>query len=250
MNDSHKIYGLTGFPLGHSFSRAFFTDKFRRENIDAEYVNIELPHISDITDVILNSPALAGFNVTIPHKETIIPMLDSVDAGALAIGAVNVVKIDRNGGVPRLTGYNTDIIGFTESIRPLLHGTHSKALVLGSGGASKAVCAGLRSLGIEPLTVSRTPSGNSVSYSELDRETIASHTIIVNTTPLGMFPATDASPDIPYRHITPRHVCYDVIYNPAETLFMKRCAEAGATVEGGLRMLELQALAAWDIWNN
>lgn len=240
------VYGLVGFPLGHSFSRSYFTDKFAREGIDARYINFELPDISLLENVVADTAGLRGFNVTIPYKQAVIPMLNHLDAEAAEIGAVNVVRVERDGS---LSGYNSDVYGFVESIRPLLAGgNHTKALVLGTGGASRAVCYGLRSLGIRPTRVSRKPGPDNITYAGLSPEVMSAHTVVVNTTPLGMYPAVDTAPDIPYDMITSRHVCFDLVYNPETTRFMQLSAARGATVSNGLRMLRLQALRAWDIW--
>ena len=244
-------YGLIGYPLGHSFSRGYFNEKFKAEGIDAEYLNFEIPTIDDFIEVVESNPDLKGLNVTIPYKEQVINYLDELAPDARQIGAVNVIQIIRQPkGKVKLVGHNSDVIGFTQSIEPLLKPHHHKALVLGTGGASKAVFHGLKSLGIEPTYVSRTPKGPSyLTYSQLTPEVRAEHTVIVNTTPLGMYPKTDTCPDIPYDLLTADHLLYDVVYNPDETLFMKRGQAQGATVKNGLEMLLLQAFAAWEIWN-
>lgn len=228
----------------------FFNKKFSDERIPAEYVNFELPALSELPKILRINRNLRGLNVTIPYKEKIIPYLDSIDSTASEIGAVNVIKIDcDNNGNQCLTGYNSDIVGFTDSIAPILTSEHKKALILGTGGASKAVYAGLHELGLSPVLVSRTPGAHQLTYGDLTHDIIAEHTVIVNTTPLGMSPRTQACPDIPYRFISAKHICYDLVYNPEVTLFMTRCAEQGATVKNGLEMLHRQALAAWHIWN-
>ncbi|MCI5664624.1 MAG: shikimate dehydrogenase [Mediterranea sp.] len=244
-------YGLIGYPLGHSFSRGYFNEKFKAEGIDAEYLNFEIPSINDFMEVIESNPDLKGLNVTIPYKEQVINYLDELAPDARQIGAVNVIQIIRQPkGKVKLVGHNSDVIGFTQSIELLLKPHHQKALVLGTGGASKAVFHGLKSLGIEPTYVSRTPKDPSyLTYGQLTPEVMAGHTVIVNTTPLGMYPKTDTCPDIPYELLTTDHLLYDVVYNPAETLFMKRGQTQGATVKNGLEMLLLQAFAAWEIWN-
>lgn len=247
-NSYSKIYGLIGFPLGHSFSQDYFNRKFEAESIDARYVNFEIPEISDFRSVIANNPNLNGLNVTIPYKQQVIALLDEMDPEAAEIGAVNVVKFIRNNGKLVLKGYNSDIIGFRDSIAPLLSDDHTHALVLGTGGASKAICYVLRSLGIEPQLVSRSAAPGVITYADLDAEIIESHKVIVNTTPLGMYPHVDECPDIPYHLLTPKHLCYDLLYNPDVTMFMKRASEAGAEVKNGLEMLLLQAFAAWNIW--
>lgn len=244
-------YGLIGYPLKHSFSIGYFNEKFQAENIDAEYVNFEIPRIEDFMEVIEENPNLCGLNVTIPYKEQVIPYLDELDKDTAKIGAVNVIKIIRPGkGRIKLVGYNSDIIGFTKSIEPLLQPQHTKALILGTGGASKAVYHGLANLGIRSTFVSRTKkSDNILTYNELTPEIMQGHTVIVNTTPLGMYPKVDFCPDIPYDQLTPNHLLYDLLYNPSETLFMKKGMERGATVKNGLEMLLLQAFAAWEIWH-
>ena len=243
-------YGLIGYPLGHSFSRGYFNEKFKAEGIDAEYLNFEIPSIIEFNQVIEENPDLCGLNVTIPYKEQVINYLDELAPDARQIGAVNVIQIIRQSkGKVKLVGHNSDVIGFTQSIEPLLKPSHRKALILGTGGASKAVRHGLASLGIEPTYVSRTPKAPTfLTYEQLTPEVMASHTVIVNTTPVGMYPKVDHCPDIPYDLLTPDHLLYDLIYNPDETLFMKRGKAQGATVKNGLEMLLLQAFAAWEIW--
>lgn len=254
MTEQHRLFGLIGYPLGHSFSRGYFNDKFAAENINAEYVNFEIPAIHDIIGVVENNRDLVGLNVTIPYKKQVIPYLDHLDRDAEAIGAVNVIKIDRNVGKDgrgiELTGYNSDMVGFRNSIAPLITPERNKALVLGTGGASKAVSYGLRQLGVEPTYVSRTPRKGVLTYSDLTPEIMEQHKVIVNATPLGMYPNVDSCPDIPYEFITPGHLLYDVIYNPDVTTFMKKGAEHGAEVKNGLEMLLLQAFEAWRIWNS
>lgn len=249
MNTSYaKIYGLIGYPLGHSFSQGFFNQKFESENIDARYFNFEIPAIENLNEIIAGNPNLAGLNVTIPYKQQVIPLLDELDPEAAEIGAVNVIKFIRRNGKLILKGYNSDIIGFRDSIAPMLSEVHTHALVLGTGGASKAICYALRSLGIKSQLVSRRHGPNVITYADLTPEIMAEHKIIVNTTPLGMYPHIDQSPDIPYSLLTPDHLCYDLLYNPDVTQFMKQSAAAGATVKNGLEMLLLQAFAAWNIW--
>ncbi|MGI6218870.1 MAG: shikimate dehydrogenase family protein [Bacteroidaceae bacterium] len=243
------LYGLIGYPLKHSFSRSFFNEKFAAEKINAEYRNFEIPSIEDFMEVIESNPELRGLNVTIPYKEKVIPYLDSLDSSASEIKAVNVIKITHTKDKLHLTGYNSDIIGFTESISPLLKPHHRKALILGTGGASKAVDHGLRQLGIETLFVSRKEGKErSITYDKVTPELLKEYTVIVNTTPLGMFPIEDVCPDLPYEALGKEHLLYDLIYNPENTLFMKNGAKQGATVKNGLEMLLLQAYAAWDIW--
>lgn len=243
-------YGLIGYPLKHSFSVNYFNEKFNSEGIDAEYVNFEIPSINELPDVIKDNPNLKGLNVTIPYKEKVISYLDELDKDAQSIGAVNVVKIIRQPkGKYKLIGYNSDIIGFTESIEPLLEPHHKKALILGTGGASKAVFHGLKNLGIEAKYVSRTPAEGMLCYEELTPEIMTEYTIIVNGTPVGMYPKVDFCPDIPYEYLTPNHLLYDLLYNPNVTLFMKKGEQYGAKTKNGLEMLLLQAFAAWEIWH-
>ena len=244
-----KKFGLIGYPLGHSFSKNFFNEKFHSENIDAEYVNFEIPSIKELPAVLLENPDLVGLNVTIPYKEQVISYLDELDADAAAIGAVNVIKIVRQKGKNKLVGYNSDIIGFMQSIEPLLEPQHKKALILGTGGASKAVFHGLKKLGVEAKFVSRNPKEGMFTYEELTPEVMEEYKVIVNCTPVGMYPLADEYPNIPYEYITPNHLLYDLLYNPNTTLFMKKGADKGAVTKNGLEMLLLQAFGAWDIWN-
>ena len=245
-----KIYGLIGYPLTHSFSQNYFNQKFRNENIDAEYVNFEIPDIGDLMEVISENPNLHGLNVTIPYKEQVIPYLDEIDEDAAQIGAVNVIKFIRNKNSVIFKGYNSDIIGFCDSIAPLLTPNRNKALILGTGGAAKAVYHGLKKLGVEPIYVSRNKQEGMLTYGELTNDIMAEYKVIVNTTPLGMYPRMDECPNIPYQCLTTEHLCYDLLYNPDVTLFMKRAEENGAAVKNGLEMLLLQAFAGWNIWNS
>ena len=244
-----KIFGLVGYPLGHSFSKKYFNEKFADENIDAEYKNFEIEDINEVTDII-NHNDICGLNVTIPHKISVIPLLSQIDPIAEAIGSVNVIKIIRtdNGIITR--GYNTDAIGFTTSIKPLIQPHHRHALVLGTGGASKAVVYALQQLlGIDVQSVSRHPAPGIITYADLDSKIMESHTVVVNATPLGMYPHVETHPDIPYRLLSPQHLCFDLTYNPSVTTFMRMSSEFGAKTCNGKGMLIGQALAAWDIWN-
>ena len=244
-------YGLIGFPLVHSFSKRYFTDKFERENISAVYKNFEMESVEGLMRLIAEHTDLRGFNITIPHKQAVIPLLSKMSDGVREIGACNCIKVSRSAnGEVSLSGHNTDIIGFMDSIRPLLQPHHTKALVLGTGGASKAVVCGLRRLGVIPTLVSRHKSTDTLTYSDLDEQTLAEHTVIVNCTPLGTFPKVDTCPDIPYDYIGERHLLYDLVYNPEQTLFMQRGKAQGATVKNGLEMLHRQAEAGWTIWNS
>ena len=238
-------YGIIGFPLGHSFSRGFFTEKFAREGIDAQYLNFEIPDARMLLDVLRDNPELRGLNVTLPHKQAVIPLLDELSDEAREIGAVNVIRV-RDG---KLKGFNSDITGFTESIKPLLKPHHKKALVLGTGGASKAIRVGLKRMGIEWKYVSRTPREGMMTYEDITAETLQEYSVIVNCSPVGMFPKVDEAPAIPYEYLTPKHLLFDCVYNPEDTLFMQKGREQGATVKNGLEMLHLQAIASWRFWN-
>lgn len=245
-----KLYGLIGYPLTHSFSQRFFNQKFESEKINARYINFEIPEIGDLVEVVAEYDKLCGLNVTIPYKEQVIRYLDEIDDDAARIGAVNVIKFIRKGDSLKFKGYNSDVTGFSESLRPLLNPRRTKALILGTGGAAKAVACGLGNLGIDFRFVSRTPRPGMYGYADLTEEIMADHLIIVNTTPLGMYPRVDECPAIPYRFLTPLHLCYDLLYNPDVTLFMKKAAAEGAEVKNGLEMLLLQAFESWDIWNS
>ena len=249
MAHPEKLYGLLGYPLVHSFSQNYFNQKFESENIDAEYINFEIPDVGMLMEVVAENENLNGLNVTIPYKEQVIPFLDEIDPAASEVGAVNVIKFIRGKDGLRLKGYNSDIIGFTDSIKSLLKPHHQSALVLGTGGAAKAVSYSLRKLGLEVQLVSRRKSANTLVYEERTKNDLKTHKVIVNTTPLGMYPNVDICPDIPYRYLTPQHLCYDLIYNPDETLFLKNSRQAGAQVKNGLEMLLLQAFASYSIWN-
>ena len=244
-----KKFGIIGYPLGHSFSPGYFNEKFQNEGIDAIYEKYELPVITDLQAIIDYTQDLCGFNVTIPYKEKVMSYLDVISPEARAIGAVNVVKVTNKDGKKHLEGYNSDLIGFTRSIQPLLEAHHKKALVLGTGGASKAVMYGLHKLGIETMLVSRYQKNNTIQYEQIDEEVMKEYTVIVNCTPCGMAPHFDECPAIPYCHITPKHLLFDLIYNPDETLFLKNGREQGAATKNGLEMLLLQAEGAWEIWN-
>ena len=243
-------YGLIGYPLGHSFSIGYFNEKFQNECIDATYENFEIPSIENLTEILDSNPELKGLNVTIPYKEKVISYLDSISPEARAIGAVNVIKVNHKGNKTELKGYNSDVIGFTQSIEPLLERYHKKALVLGTGGASKAIIFSLKSLGIETLTVSRFERHGCVRYEDITPEMIKEYNVIVNCTPCGMYPQTDDCPNLPYEAMDGHTLLYDLIYNPDETLFLKKGKAQGATVKNGLEMLLLQAFASWNFWNS
>ena len=243
-------YGLIGYPLGHSFSISYFNQKFQDEGIDAVYENYEIPSIDALIEVLSSNPELKGLNVTIPYKEKVIPFLDSISPEALAIGAVNVIRVTHRGKKIMLKGYNSDVIGFTKSIEPMLDKKwHQKALILGTGGASKAINYGLRSLGLETVYVSRYERPDTIQYPSITPEVVKEYNVIVNCTPLGMYPKIDTCPDLPYEAMDNHTILYDLIYNPDETLFMKRGAEYGANVKNGLEMLLLQAFASWEFWH-
>ena len=245
-----RTFGLIGFPLSHSFSKRFFAAYFENNLINAQYLNFEISDISLLPSIIAEHSDLIGFNVTIPYKEAIIPYLDSCDPKAARLKAVNTVKIERDGATTKLRGFNTDLIGFRESLIPLLKAHHTKALVLGTGGASKAVMATLSELSISGQLVSRErKSGLSISYQDLSKELLEEYTIVVNTTPLGTFPKTEGFPEIPYEFLNEKHLLYDLVYNPPATQFLKKGEEKGSFIKNGQEMLELQALAAWKIWN-
>jgi len=259
-----KHYGLIGFPLSHSFSKKYFAEKFKTEGIkDAVYDLYPLEHVKDLQDLLDENPNLVGLNVTIPHKVSIIPYLDWVEHDARMAGAVNCICISSESplqaaftgevGVQghdfRLEGYNTDLYGFEMSIKPLINDTNDEALILGDGGAAKAVRCVLENMGITYKTVTRKPHPDHLLFSDLMPHHIKQHKIIINTTPVGTFPNIDECPPIPYEAITDEHLLYDLIYNPEETLFLKRGRELGATTKNGYEMLVLQAEKSWEIWN-
>ncbi|MCR5312618.1 MAG: shikimate dehydrogenase [Bacteroidaceae bacterium] len=243
-------YGLFGYPLGHSFSRKFFTDKFNKEAIDAEYLNFEIPSIDSYLDVLDSNPELKGHNVTIPYKQQIMPYLNDITEEARAIGAVNVVRVGEKDGKRFLKGYNSDVIGFVNSLKPLLKSNHKKALILGTGGASKAVKYGLeQKLGIETLYVSRTAKPGMITYDDVTADLIHDYQVIINCSPCGMFPHVDECPQLPYEAMNGDNLLFDLVYNPEETKFMRLGAQNGAVVKNGLEMLILQAVASWEFWN-
>ena len=243
-------YGLIGFPLGHSFSRNFFNEKFENEGIKAKYINFEIPQIEDLPEILASNPELKGLNVTIPYKQKVMAYLDELSPEAKAIGAVNVIRVSHKGKDVVLKGFNSDVIGFTRSIEPMLEPAHKKALILGTGGASKAIEYGLKTLGLETLFVSRTKKENTITYEEVTPDIIKEYNVIVNCTPLGMYPKADTCPDIPYEAMDGHTILYDLIYNPEETLFLTKGAKYSATTKNGLEMLLLQAFASWEFWND
>lgn len=244
-----KQFGLIGFPLGHSFSKKYFTEKFEREGINARYDLYELKTISEFT-ALKEITQLSGLNVTIPYKEKIIDYLDELDETAAQIGAVNVIKFIRADGKLTLKGYNSDAIGFESSLKPFLQPFHKKALILGTGGASKAIDYVFQKLGIEATFVSRTAKPGMLTYDHLTKKILGDNLVIVNASPVGTFPHSDECPDIPYYFITDKHLLFDVVYNPAETLFLKKGKVLGAQVLNGEAMLIEQAVASWEIWKS
>ncbi|MBA3898929.1 MAG: shikimate dehydrogenase [Bacteroidetes bacterium] len=241
-------YGLIGHPLSHSFSKKYFNEKFLNEGIEAEYCLYDLPSLEHFSSI-LDDKALKGLSVTIPYKESIIPFLDELDKSAKECGAVNCIKIEQLNGKPFLTGYNTDIYGFKQSIKPFLESKHSRALILGTGGASKAVQFVLKEIGVDFLLVSRNPKGNNqISYQDLNDYAIKAHLLIVNATPLGMSPNVDTFPPIPFEAISSDHFLYDLVYNPAESIFLNKGKEQGSMILNGLDMLKMQAEKAWEIF--
>ena len=243
-------YGLIGYPLGHSFSVSYFNQKFADEGINAKYENYEIASIDELTEILDKTPELRGLNVTIPYKEKVIPFLDSISPEARAIGAVNVICVTHEKNKTLLKGYNSDVIGFTQSIEPMLDKKwHKKALILGTGGASKAINFGLKSLGLETVFVSRYERPDTIQYERITPEVIKEYNVIVNCTPLGMYPKTDECPNLPYEAMDKHTILYDLIYNPDQTLFMRKGAEYGAEVKTGLEMLLLQAFASWEFWH-
>ncbi|MBI2270551.1 MAG: shikimate dehydrogenase [Bacteroidetes bacterium] len=251
-----RTFGLIGYPLSHSFSQKYFTEKFAREKItDAVYKLFPLKSINEFESLINSNPDLLGLNVTIPYKEQIIPFLTELDETAKAVGAVNCVKVtrDERRGTREifLKGFNTDAYGFSQSIKPFLESHHERALILGTGGASKAVEYCLRHIGLDTYKVSRikkVSDAKQFTYAELNKNSIGSFTLIVNTTPLGMYPNVNDLPPIPYEYLSSRHFLYDLVYNPEETAFIKKGKQAGCVTMNGLNMLHLQADKAWDIF--
>lgn len=246
--EQHATFGLIGFPLGHSCSPKYFTEKFKREGKNAEYLPFEIEHISELNNILARYPDLKGFNITIPHKQNIIPFLDQLSEEAKQVGAVNCVKVAHINGEIRLTGYNTDVYGFKKSLLEFIPQNIKKALILGNGGAAKAVRYALHSLGMDVLTVSRTPKAErEISYSEV-AALIHDFKLIVNTTPLGTWPKTESCPELPYVQLSPEHYLFDLVYNPEITEFMKRGATAGAHTCNGFGMWKGQAEKSWEIW--
>ena len=243
-----RKFGLIGYPLGHSYSADFFNEMLKSEGIDATYSNYEMKSLDGLRDLVA-SEGLSGFNVTIPHKVNILEQLDYLDPHADIIGAVNTVVVEDYDGYKALHGYNTDYVAFGRSIMPLMQAQHVSALILGTGGAAHAVAYALTQMGIECVFVSRKPCAEGIFYKEIDDRTMKRFKIIVNCTPVGMYPKVDARPKIPYKLLTSEHLLYDLVYNPAETKFMLAGAKYGAQVVNGLDMLHRQALLSWDLWS-
>lgn len=242
-----RRFGLLGYPLSHSFSQKYFTEKFAKLGLtDCVYENFSLPDIAALSDVLQSKKDLRGFNITIPYKKQVLAFVDEVSPVVKAIGACNCVNI-KNG---KRIGHNTDVVGFEQSLRPFLKAHHTRALVLGTGGASAAVVYVLQHLGITVQSVSRTASDQAIAYAQVDEALLSSHHLIVNTTPLGMYPNLEECPPLPYQYITPLHHLYDLIYNPVETRFLANGKAKGATVQNGQEMLVLQAEESWRIWNS
>lgn len=241
-----RKFGLLGHPLGHSFSRQFHNERFEKMGVDAVYENFDLDDIRQFPSLLELESDLCGLNVTIPYKQKVMQYLDELDPLAEKIGAVNVIKFQDG----RLKGYNSDIVGFRDSLKPMLKGGEKAALILGTGGASKAIKVALEDMGMETLYVSRTAAEGRITYQDLTPKVMQSHLVIVNCTPLGMHPKVDACPEIPYEMLTSDHVCFDCVYNPAETLFMKKSAAHGASVKCGYEMLVGQAIESYRIWTS
>ena len=247
MSEEQKTYGLVGKSISYSFSEKYFTEKFKKNKIqNCTYKNFDLNNIKDIVSI-LKENDLKGLNITIPYKEQVLSYLDEIEDNAKLIGAINTIKINKD---KTLTGYNTDFIGFINTLRPHINSNCKKALILGTGGASKAIEYGLKKLNIESKKVSRNKKKGDLTYLEIDSDLIKEYQIIINTTPLGTYPDIENYPDIPYKYLTKKHICYDLIYNPDETTFLRKSKKKGAITINGLRMLEIQAEESWKIWNN
>lgn len=243
-----KKYGLIGYPLSHSFSKKYFTEKFVKEQIpDCEYDLYPIDNILLFPGLI--SEEMRGINVTIPYKVSVLTYLNELDDAAAEIGAVNCIDIRKEGDKTVLRGYNTDAYGFGESLKPFLKPHHTKALIFGDGGATKAIKYVLNQLGITFQTVVRRPFPGGILYEEVNQQMITDHTLLINTTPLGMSPNIDGCPEIPYEFITERHLAYDLVYNPEVTKFLALAQKNGAAIKNGLEMLHLQAERSWHIWN-
>jgi shikimate dehydrogenase len=246
-----RKFGLIGYPLGHSFSKGYFSEKFLKENITGcSYDNYPIADIGLLPKLLSDEQDLKGLNVTIPYKSEVLGYIDKLDPEAREIGAVNVLKINRANGKIQLTGYNSDVTGISDSLLPHLHGNNKNAIVFGTGGSSRAVCYVLKKLGLNITRVSRSNRPGMINYSEITPEIIIEASLIVNTTPLGMFPATGHRPEIDYSLLNKNHILFDLVYNPEITFFLRSGIERGCTVITGLKMLHSQAEKAWQIWND
>jgi shikimate dehydrogenase len=245
-----RTFGLIGYPLSHSFSKKFFSEKFEKEQIaGCTYELFPIENARSILSLISENPSLCGLNVTIPHKLAVMPFVDELENAAAEIGAVNCIKINKNDTGVLLKGYNTDAYGFAESLKPLLETQHQKALIFGDGGAAKAVKYVLNQLSIPYQVVVRKHTSDTLHYNEVTEEILDDYKLLINTTPLGMSPNLESSPPIPYHHLTSQHLAYDLVYNPEETVFLRKAKAQGAKIKNGLEMLYLQAERSWYIWN-
>lgn len=245
-----KRYGLLGYPLTHSFSKRYFTEKFETEKIESTYENFEIDNINKFPDVIKNNPEIVGLNVTIPYKEQVIPFLDDLNDSAREIGAVNTIKVKRTDSGVYLKGFNTDTYGFESSLKPFLKEHHKKALILGTGGASKALKYVLSKLGIEYISASiEKLKENEIRYEDIDEKMMNERHVIINATPLGTYPKVDTFPNIPYEFISEKHLLFDLVYNPEVTQFLQKGLDRGATIKNGYEMLLQQANKSYEIWN-
>ena len=245
-----KKYGLLGYPLTHSFSKRYFTEKFEKENIDSTYENFEIDTIEKFPGIVISNPEIIGFNVTIPYKEQVIPYLNELNDSAREIGAVNTIKVSKTVEGIYLKGFNTDTFGFETSLKPLLKDHHKKALILGTGGASKALKYVLSKLGIEFISASiEELKENEIPYEDIDKQVMSEHRLIINATPLGTYPNVDTYPNIPYEFISDKHLLFDLVYNPEVSKFLEKGAAKGATIKNGYEMLLLQAIRSYEIWN-
>jgi shikimate dehydrogenase len=246
-----RKYGLIGYPLGHSFSKSYFTEKFHNEHInDCNYENYPLDNLDKLPHLIAGEPELQGLNVTIPYKSQIIRFLDQISPEARSIGAVNVIKIRRENDKVKLSGFNSDVTGIRVSLLPYIRNRKGNAIVLGTGGSSRAVMYVLKESGVNVILVSREKKPGSVSYADIDSNLINSAVLIVNTTPLGMFPDIDSKPDLNYGLLNKNHILFDLVYNPLRTSFLKMGEEMGCITISGIKMLHSQAERAWQIWND
>jgi len=242
-----KTYGIIGKKISYSFSKTYFTKKFLKNNLkNYNYINFDIDSVNELSNI-LKTKNLRGLNITIPYKEKVLKFIDRIDEDAKFIGAINTIKVNYDN---TLVGYNTDYIGFIKSIKPHIKSNHKKALILGTGGASKAIVYGLNKLSIISTKVSRKKTNGYIMYNELNKKIILDHQIIINCTPIGTYPDIENYPKIPFKYLTNKHICYDLIYNPNETRFLKKSKKMGAEIINGLKMLEIQAEESWKIWNS